>query len=157
MPGSSSQHSIAKHPRDLYDVQILLANEGIGKEIREAFVVYLLSHNRPMAEILAPTRHDVSQEFSRGFQGMTEEPVKLDDLLDTREKLIATIVDEMPEVHRSFLLAFNRGEPDWKLLENPHSQKLPAVRWRQQNLAKMDDIKRRQQTADLAKVLGITG
>ena len=38
------------HPRDLFDVQDLLANEGISDEVRKAFIVYLLSHNRPMAE-----------------------------------------------------------------------------------------------------------
>jgi len=43
-----------QHPRDLFDVRDLLANEGIGDELRTAFIVYLLSHNRPMAEILAP-------------------------------------------------------------------------------------------------------
>ncbi len=38
-----------QHPRDLFDVRDLLANEGIGDELRKAFIVYLLSHNRPMA------------------------------------------------------------------------------------------------------------
>lgn len=37
-----------QHPRDLFDVRDLLANEGIDERLRKAFVVYLLSHNRPM-------------------------------------------------------------------------------------------------------------
>jgi predicted nucleotidyltransferase component of viral defense system len=37
-----------QHPRDLFDVRDLLANEGIGDELRRAFVVYFLSHGRPM-------------------------------------------------------------------------------------------------------------
>ena len=45
-----------QHPRDLFDVRDLLANEGINDELRTAFIVYLLSHNRPMAEVLAPVR-----------------------------------------------------------------------------------------------------
>ena len=36
-----------QHPRDLFDVRDLLANEGITDELREAFIVYLISHNRP--------------------------------------------------------------------------------------------------------------
>lgn len=71
-----------QHPRDLFDVRDLLAREGIDQALRRAFVVYLISHNRPMSEVLAPTRKDISGEFERGFQGMTEEPVALIDLLE---------------------------------------------------------------------------
>ena len=49
-----------QHPRDLFDVRDLLANEGINAELRKAFIVYLLSHNRPIAEVLAPMRLDIS-------------------------------------------------------------------------------------------------
>jgi len=35
-----------QHPRDLFDVRDLLANEGIDDMLRKAFIVYLLSHNR---------------------------------------------------------------------------------------------------------------
>lgn len=43
-----------QHPRDLFDVRDLLAHEGISAELRRAFLVYVISHNRTMAEILAP-------------------------------------------------------------------------------------------------------
>jgi predicted nucleotidyltransferase component of viral defense system len=52
-----------QHPRDLFDVRDLLANEGIGQALRRAFLVYLISHNRPMSEVLAPRRKDISGEF----------------------------------------------------------------------------------------------
>jgi hypothetical protein len=42
-----------QHPRDLFDVRDLLANEGIDDVLRKAFIVYLLSHDRPMSEVLA--------------------------------------------------------------------------------------------------------
>jgi predicted nucleotidyltransferase component of viral defense system len=32
-----------QHPRDLFDVRDLLANDEIGEELRKAFIVYLLS------------------------------------------------------------------------------------------------------------------
>ncbi|MFZ8477453.1 nucleotidyl transferase AbiEii/AbiGii toxin family protein, partial [Staphylococcus aureus] len=60
-----------QHPRDLFDVRDLLANEGVSDELRRAFIVYLLSHDRPMAEVLAPTRKPLEAEFARGFEGMT--------------------------------------------------------------------------------------
>jgi predicted nucleotidyltransferase component of viral defense system len=144
-----------QHPRDLFDVRDLLANEGIGEDLRKAFVVYILSHNRPMAEVLAPTLQDIRQEFERGFEGMTEKPVTLDDLIRAREDLIAEVVGKMPDEHRRFLASFKRGKPDWEILNIPHAEKLPAVQWRLQNLAKMDAKKREQLINNLLKALGI--
>jgi predicted nucleotidyltransferase component of viral defense system len=74
-----------QHPRDLFDIRDLLANEGISDEIRRAFIIYLVSANRPFAEILAPTRLDIKPEFTRGFEGMTDTQVTIDDLIQTRE------------------------------------------------------------------------
>ncbi len=89
-----------QHPRDLFDVRLLLANEGIDDALRQAFVVYLLSHNRPMAEILKPGFKSLTDEFTRGFEGMTATPVALADLVATRERLVAEMVGGMPETHR---------------------------------------------------------
>ncbi len=51
-----------QHPRDLFDGRELLANEGIDDAIREAFVVYLISHNRPMSEVLGPPNEAESDD-----------------------------------------------------------------------------------------------
>ncbi len=142
-----------QHPRDLFDVRDLLANEGIDDALRRAFIVYMLSHDRPMAEVLAPTRKKISDEFLRGFDGMTNEPVSLDDLVGAREALIETIVGKMPETHRRFLVSFERGEPDWPLLEVLGAATLPAVRWRQQNLDTLKPAKRAALVSQLEKVL----
>lgn len=144
-----------QHPRDLFDVRDLLANEGIGEEIRKAFIVYILSHNRPMAEVLAPARLDISQEFRRGFEGMAEKPVTLEDLLQTREEFIADLIGKMPHEHRRFLASFKRGEPEWKYLGIPHAEQLPAIQWRLHNLAKMDPKKRRRLIDELLKALDL--
>ena len=101
-----------QHPRDLFDVRDLLANEGISDELRKAFIVYLLSHNRSFAEVLEPTRLDITEEFERGFNGMTDTAVTIDELVGAREELIANIVGKMPADHRRFLLSIKRGEPD---------------------------------------------
>jgi hypothetical protein len=130
-----------QHPRDLFDVRDLLANEGINDDTRRAFIVYLVSTNRPFAEILAPTRLDIAHEFARGFDGMADSPVTLDDLIQAREHLIAEVVGEMPMDHRRFLLSLKKGEPEWSLLRAPGAEALPAVRWRLENLAKIDKKK----------------
>ncbi len=144
-----------QHPRDLFDVRDLLAHEGIDDKLRKAFVVYVISHDRPMAEVLAPARRDISAEYGRGFEGMVNEPVSLDDLLKAREDLIREIVGKMPDAHRRFLVSVKRGEPDWALLDLPGIKDLPAVRWKLENLAKLGAEKRAQLLKGLTEALGI--
>jgi predicted nucleotidyltransferase component of viral defense system len=144
-----------QHPRDLFDVRDLLANEGIDDDLRKAFVVYILSHNRPMSEVLAPKRLDIAQEFVRGFDGLAEKPVTLDELYKTREEFIAEIVGRMPSAHRRFLISFEEGKPDWGLLDLPAAEKLPAVQWRLHNLGKIEAKKRQALVEGLLRALGM--
>lgn len=144
-----------QHPRDLFDVRDLLANEGIDDTLRKAFLVYLLSHNRPMAEILAPLRRDLSVEYKRGFEGMVEQPVSLNELLKAREDLIADVVGKMPQQHKQFLVSVKKGEPDWLLLDFPGAKDLPAVRWKLENLAKLSAEKRLKLLGNLNVALGL--
>jgi predicted nucleotidyltransferase component of viral defense system len=144
-----------QHPRDLFDVRDLLFNEGIDDTLRKAFVVYLLGHHRPMAEVLAPARLDITAEYERGFEGMIAKPVTLDELLQAREVLIREIVGKMPEQHRRFLISAKLGEPDWALLDIPSARNLPAVRWKLENLAKLSGKKRERLLARLSSVLGM--
>ncbi len=146
-----------QHPRDFFDVRDLLANEGIDDALRRAFIVYLLSHDRPMAEVLTARRKDISGEFKRGFVGMTDEPIALDELLAARETLIGEIVGGMPDEHRRLLISFERGEPNWSLLGLPEAANLPAVRWRQANLDKLIKEKRAALVHGLEEVLSVRG
>lgn len=138
-----------QHPRDLFDVRGLLAKEGIDEKLRKAFIVYLLSHDRPMYEVLAPNLKEISAAFLAEFEGMTSEPVTLDELYAARDVLIADVVGQMPDAHRRFLIGFERGEPNWGLLGVEKAAELPAVLWRQQNLDKLSKEKR----AELVKRL----
>ena len=52
-------------------------------------------------------------------------------------------------------LPSREGKPEWELLEIPHVEKLPAVQWRLQNLAKADPKKREQLIGNLLKALEI--
>ena len=54
-----------------------LENEGITPGIRQAFVVYIASHDRPEHEVLFPAQKDISHESTHGFRGMTEREVTL--------------------------------------------------------------------------------
>jgi len=126
-----------QHPRDLFDVRDLLADEGVTPALRQAFIIYLVSHHRPMAEVLRANPKDLRAEYARGFDGMTSEPVALEALVEARTTLVGAIVDDMPEDHRAFLLGFKAGAPDWTRLGLPAAAELPAVRWKQINLDRL--------------------
>jgi predicted nucleotidyltransferase component of viral defense system len=69
-----------QHPRDLFDVKLLLENEGIAEPLRKAVLVYLVSHNRPIEELLKPIRKDIRNVYAGEFQRMTQQPVRLEEL-----------------------------------------------------------------------------
>lgn len=142
-----------QHPRDLFDVRELLANEGISDDLRSAFIVYLISHHRPMHEVLAGAPKPIDDEFIAEFEGMTAEPLDKDDLAAARKLLVDTIIGEMPDEHRRFLISFEAGEPDWTLLPIKGVEKLPAVKWRMQNLDGIEKNKRIALVTSLGKVL----
>ena len=142
-----------QHPRDLFDIHELLANEGVDEDLREAFIVYLISHNRPMHEVLAPRIKDIGDEFERGFEGMTRDAIELSVLLDARTRLIDEVIGRMPPEHRDFLISFERGTPKWSLLNAKGVDKLPAVLWRMQNLSRIDSTRRNQLVTSLESAL----
>jgi len=67
--------------------------------------------------------------------------------------MITSIVGQMLEVHRRFLLSFERGEPDWPLLDIPGAYALPAVQWRQRNLDTLSAKRRTLLISQLEAVL----
>lgn len=131
-----------QHPRDLHDVHDLLANEGLTDALRRAFLIYLISHNRPMGEVLSGRVKDLRTEFRNGFEGMTETALTLDTLLETRTMMIDSLVGLMPDAHRRFLLGFERGAPDWSIPGFAQASTLPAVRRRQRNLDRLSPQRR---------------
>jgi len=142
-----------QHPRDLFDVKLLLENEGINNHIRLAFVVYLASSSGAMHELLDPKLINIDGVFFNEFQGMTNVPVTLDEILHTRQQLLKTIHSELTEKERLFLLSFKQGDPNWHLIELPHVQQLPAIQWKLQNIQKMGHYKRKLMMEKLKKVL----
>ena len=142
-----------QHPRDLYDVQLLFNNEGINEQMKNAFIVYLMSHNRPMAELLEPTPQDISPLFRAEFEGMTYEPVSLEQLEKTFQKMVLKIHASMTDADRNFLLALKRGTPDWQTFALPEAERLPAIQWKIYNLDRMNSGKRKKAAAKLEKVL----
>ena len=126
-----------QHPRDLFDVMELFKHEGITPGIRRAFVVYLASHNRPVHEVLFPELRDIQMDYERNFKGMTSQPTELAELLETRDRMINELHAGLDADERRFLLSLVRAQPEWDLLGIPQVSELPAVRWKLQNLARL--------------------
>lgn len=126
-----------QHPRDLFDVMQLFAHEGITPGIRRAFVVYLSSSNRPIHEVLFTSLRDIRHDYEHNFRGMTTEPVPLDALLATRERMVHEIQQGLDDSERRFLLSLVAGVPEWPLLGIAHLKHLPGIRWKLHNLARL--------------------
>jgi predicted nucleotidyltransferase component of viral defense system len=126
-----------QHPRDLFDVQYLFANEGIDKALFHTFLAYILSHNRPAHEVLQPRVKDIRQVFELEFSGMTSEEPSLAALVESREQLISGIRSRLDESSKRFLLSFHKLQPDWDLLGLPNVRNLPAIRWKLMNLERL--------------------
>ncbi len=146
-----------QHPRDLFDVMQLFEHEGVTAGIRRAFVVYLASHNRPVHEVMFPSPRDIRFEFERNFVGMTVEPVEFDALLAARERMFGELQQGLTADERRFLLSLVAAEPEWALLDVPHLEGLPGMKWKLQNLErlrKVDARKFAEQQDILARLLG---
>ena len=144
-----------QHPRDLFDIAQLLDHEGLSRGLLETFLVYLIAHKRPMAELLMPTRHDIRTLYQGEFKDMTREPIELDVLLHAREQLIAQIRSAITDADRAFLLSVQKCQPDWSLIDVANAADLPAVKWKLVNLARMDRRKQTMETSRLKRALGI--
>jgi hypothetical protein len=143
-----------QHPRDLFDMKLLLDNEGWTEDVRRAFLVYLIGHNRPMSELIVPNRLDLQVPFHNEFQGMSADAVKLEDLEATREQIIEATRCSLTDDEKTFLLSMKRLEPDWSLLGIEGIEKLPAVQWKLLNLKRMDPGKRTEALKALEAKLG---
>lgn len=129
-----------QHPRDFFDVKFLLENEGLTNDLRKTFLIFLISHQRPISELLAPNRKDISEIYETEFKQMAEVDVPLKELEEARENLIHQINSQMTENEKKFLISFKSKTPDWTLLEMENVEvisNLPSVKWKMMNLEKM--------------------
>ena len=126
-----------QHPRDLYDVRGMYQRFGLSADIVECFVCYLAGHNRPMHEVLFARDSDMAPAFENEFVGMTVEPISLAELVATRERLRRELPAALTDAQRRFLLSLANAGPEWGQMTCPHLSKMPALRWKLQNLAKL--------------------
>lgn len=143
-----------QHPRDLFDVMHLFANEGLTDELWSAFLIYLTAATRPTAELIDPNRHALQTSFVSEFSGMTEQVVEMSALEQARERLITSLHARIDDNVRAFLLSIEHEAPEWDRLALPaHIAHLPAIRWKLLNLGNRSRVKREADLRRLAETL----
>jgi len=147
-----------RHPRDLFDVKLLLDREGITEPIRKAFIIYLVSGDRPIHELLASPPKDVKELkviFEEDFHGMALAPVTFDELLNVQTKLPRLIVSSFTAQEKEFIVSIKEAQPKWELLGLPGIDRLPGVQWKLMNIRKMDKRKHAVMLDKLKKILDL--
>lgn len=142
-----------QHPRDLFDIHLMLKTMGLTEEIKNAFLVYLISHPRPISEVLNPNLQDISLPFEQEFQAMTDEDITQTDLEAARSLLITTLHNKLSQQDKDFLISIKSNNPQWDLFPFDHIRELPAVKWKLINIGKMSDGDRKKAQEKLERVL----
>tara|TARA_R110001599_G_scaffold353823_1_gene599139 strand:- start:11666 stop:12580 length:915 start_codon:yes stop_codon:yes gene_type:complete len=142
-----------QHPRDWFDVYLLLGNEGLTEPLIKTFLVYLISHSRPMEELLAPNFKSLNTAYGSEFVGMTQIDVSVKTLEETRVRLINQIAGALSHEDKAFLCSMYELLPNWSLLGLEGILDLPAVQWNLQNIRGMTDEKRKASLERLRQVL----
>lgn len=128
-----------QHPRDLFDVKLLLENEGLTDEIKRGLVFGLISSNRPTHEMLDPNVQDQRVAFENQFAGMSAIAFSYDDYEEVRRMLIERVRSALNVQDRTFLLSFNQLEPNWSIYDYQGFSSVkdfPSVKWKLLNLEK---------------------
>jgi predicted nucleotidyltransferase component of viral defense system len=141
-----------QHPRDLFDVKLLYEHEGLTDALFRTFLVYVASSPRPAHELLAPNLSDLNEPYAREFIGMTTIPTTLNELDETRARLIADIRTRLDGNTAQFLLSLHDGKPDFNAIGLPQAQTLPAVRWKLLNLKKLENENAAKHAAQRAEL-----
>lgn len=142
-----------QHPRDLFDVKLFFEQHTIAERLKKAFLVYLISGNRPMSEMIQPNLLDQRILFFEQFEGMVENGPSYEELDCARTQLIQAINQSFNDDDRAFLLSFKRGSPQWELLGIPGIESLPGVRWKLMNIKKVIPEKHKEALMNLEKKL----
>ncbi|HET7837437.1 MAG TPA: nucleotidyl transferase AbiEii/AbiGii toxin family protein [Variovorax sp.] len=132
-----------QHPRDLFDVCLLLQDERADEALWRTFLVYLTCSPKPAWEMLAPRAPaDFEATFEAHFKGMTTEPIEVGALLESRERLLSRVAAWLDEPSCAFLRSVESEQPDFGLIGLAHAAELPGVRRKLHNLAQRTAGKR---------------
>ncbi|PWV73324.1 nucleotidyl transferase AbiEii/AbiGii toxin family protein [Halomonas sp. A11-A] len=142
-----------QHPRDLFDVKLLLDQGGLDRSVFEGFLVYLLGHPRPINEVINPRMKPLEAIYREEFVGMAITDIPLPQLEEVQSRLLERLAQLFTDDDARFLLSFKQGMPDWSLFPVQGVGQLPAVMWKLANIRKMRAEKHGQALEALDEVL----
>ena len=127
-----------QHPRDLFDIKKFFEKKEISiNNLKHSLIFYLLSHRRPIHELLKPElKERFSETYENHFLGMTEEDVSLQSLKDTFHDLITEVNSSLKEEERRFILSFHELQPDWNSFPLKIKD-MPSILWKLKNIEKL--------------------
>lgn len=142
-----------QHPRDLYDVKLLLDQGGLDRSVFEGFLIYLLGHPRPINEVINPRVKPLEAIYRKEFVGMAMADIPLSQLEEVRHRLLKQLGQLITDDDVGFLLSFKQGKPDWSLFSIAGVGQLPAVMWKLANIRKMEAEKNKKSLEALGQSL----
>ncbi|EHQ29754.1 nucleotidyl transferase AbiEii/AbiGii toxin family protein [Mucilaginibacter paludis] len=125
-----------QHPRDLFDVKYLLANERFSPQVKHGFFLSLLGSDRPIREILQPNLQDQRSALANQFDGMSDEAFSYEEYEATRAELIRVIHANLMPDDKAFLLSVKGLTPDWSRYD---FSKFPSVAWKLHHLQRLKE------------------
>lgn len=123
-----------QHPRDMFDIKYMDLDFN---SIKPGVIFCLLGSDRPIHESLFPNLIDQRDAMMNQFVGMTDVAFDYSDFEETRKNLIKSVNDMLTENDKSFLIAFESGEPKWDESEFKSFKNYPSVKWKQLNIQKL--------------------
>ena len=129
-----------QHPRDLFDIFQLFEQNKFDNKIMQGFVIMLLSSPRPVYELLNPNILNKENVFTTEFLGMTDMNFTYDQHTETLRQLIDYVQNKTKSDYKNFLLDFVSLNIDLKDVGIPNFNKLPAIKWKIQNLEKLKSL-----------------
>ena len=117
-----------------FDIKLLLDYEGITTEMWYSFLVSLVSHYKPVNELLNPVLKDQESAFENQFTGMTNIEFTYKDYEVVRLELLDKLKHHMSDSDKTFLFSFKKGLPQWELFPYQDINTFPAILWKLKNL-----------------------
>jgi hypothetical protein len=143
-----------QHPRDLFDVKLLLENEGFSDAVREGFLLWILCSDRPINEVLEPNFLDQRQTMEKQFSGMSDVPFTYEEFESTREQLVKTINNSLTDADKTFLLSFKDCDPNWDIHD---FERFPGVQWKLLHLSSLKETNPQKHRELYSKLLDKLG
>lgn len=125
-----------QHPRDLFDINEYFIKNDFDYELTKGFIAMLLSHDKPLHEILKPNIKDQTEIFEKQFIGMTDSDFTYQNHIETLTRLIKSVRNNIWQ-YKDLLLDFVSLKVNLEDFNIPNLDKLPAIKWKIYNLKKL--------------------